>query len=31
MLAGGIVTSVVWLAPLITAMVGDEAPDLLGH
>jgi hypothetical protein len=31
MLAGGIVTAVVWLGPLITAMANREPPDLLGH
>lgn len=31
MLGGGIVTSIVWLAPLITAGVAGEPPDLLGH
>jgi hypothetical protein len=31
MLAGGIVTAVVWLAPLVGTMVAGEPPDLLGH
>lgn len=31
MLAGGIVTMVVWLAPLLAAMANREPPGLLGH
>jgi len=31
MLAGGIVTTIVWLAPLVAAALAGESPGLLGH